>query len=90
VSDPFVLVGVALGLALLVIYLLIKGPNATVFDGLSLVSSGVGFLAGIKLCYFSYLFRNTPPIKDVSVQTLLGGIAVIWVTVVIAAKKFRP
>ena len=88
-NDNFVLQGVILGVLLLFAYLIRKRDQSNLPDGISLVSAGVGILAGIKLCAFSYLYRDVSPIKEVSVQTVLGGIAIIWVAVATAWKKFK-
>jgi hypothetical protein len=70
-----------------------RGPQAwqkpTLVDGISLITSGVGLLTGIKVCWFAYLYRETPPIRDISIQTFIGGVALGWVAIENALKKFR-
>ena len=76
----------------MLIYLMVnsrtsKKPNLT--DAISLLTSNVGLLTGIKVCWFAYLYREVAPIKEISLQTFVGGIAIGWVSIATAIKKFH-
>lgn len=91
-SDVFVLVGVALGLMCLVVYVFVAqkaGKKPALVDGISLMTSGVGLLTGIKVCWFAYVYSDVAPIKDISIQTFIGGVALGWVAIENSIKKFR-
>jgi len=71
VSDPFVLVGGGVGLLCLLLYVIMAPKLAqkpTLVDGISLITSGVGLLTGIKVWWFAYLYRDVAPIEDISIS----------------------
>lgn len=91
-GDIFVLIGGAAGLICLLAYVWIvsrRGAKANLADGIALITAGVGFLTGIKVCWFAYAYRDVSPIKEISIQTFIGGVALCWVAVESAIKKFR-
>jgi len=89
-NDPFVLIGVILGIALLLAYIANVRWTANLVDAISLILSGVGLLTGIKVCRISFSYREIDPIKDISTQAFIGGIAICWVAVQNGIKKFYP
>ena len=89
-SDPFVLIGALLGVTCLVFYLTAVRTKANLVDAISLILSGIGFLMGIKVCWISFIYRDTAPIKDISTQVFIGGIAIDWVAIQNGIKKFYP
>jgi len=89
-SDPFVLIGAFLGIACLICYLATVRTKANLVDAISLILSGIGFLMGIKVCWISLIYRDTGPIKDISTQVFIGGIAIGWVAIQNGIKKFYP
>ena len=89
-SDPFVLIGVFLGFAFLLYYLATVRTKANLVDAISLILSGIGFLTGIKVCWISFIYRDTAPIKDISTQIFIGGVAIGWVAIQNGIKKFYP
>jgi len=66
-----------------------QSRNPDLVDAISLILSGVGLLTGFKVCWFAYVYRDTPPLKDISIQTFIGGIAIAWVSIANGIKKFR-
>ena len=91
-NDAFTLAGACLGVLSVVVYIFIARKRATepdLADAISLILSGIGLLMGVKVCWFALVFRDTPPIKEISTQTFIGGIAVAWVAIANALKKFR-
>lgn len=91
-NDPFILVGLFLGLLALIAYV-IRGEgrlhDLNLADAISLLLSGIGLLTGITVCWFAYVYREVLPLKDISTQTFIGGVAIVWVATANAIKKFR-
>jgi uncharacterized membrane protein YphA (DoxX/SURF4 family) len=92
VSDPFVLLGACAGIVCLVAYVIItrsRSQDPNLVDGLSLILSGVGLLTGFKVCWFAYIYSDTAPLKEISIQIFIGGVAIAWVAIANGIKKFR-
>jgi len=88
-SDSFILGGVILGVALLLAYVAKVKKEADLVDGISLILSGIGLLTGIKVCWLANADRDVSPIKEISTQVFVGGVAICWVSIQNGLKKFR-
>jgi disulfide bond formation protein DsbB len=91
-SDGFLLAGGGLGLVGAVIHGWLswrKGDKPNLVDAIALILTGVGALTGLKVCYYAYHYSDVPPIKDISIQTFIGGFALSWVAAESAIKKFH-
>ena len=88
-DDPFVLLGLFLGIGLVAAHFWVFKVSNLV-DAISLILSGIGLLTGIKVCSFALFYRDVSPIKEISTQVFIGGFAIGWVAVQHGIKKFRP
>ena len=91
-SDSFLLLGGIAGLMCAVVHAYLSwkaGTRPNLVDAIALLLSGVGFLTGLKVCWYAYQYRSEPPIQDISIQTFIGGFALSWVAAESVIKKLH-
>ena len=85
--------GIVIASIILLVYLLYPSKNNKneLSDGIIVATSALGVFAGIKVLVFSFVMEkcNVGIFEIESVYVFLGGVAVIWVTVVEIIKKFK-
>jgi hypothetical protein len=86
-NDIFFLLGVFCGMVLIVIYVVQalrvkKTPDLA--DGVMLLLSGATLSTGVKLCYIA--FNPPTSLGDDRTYIVIGGVAVIWVSIQTIAK----
>lgn len=83
-DDPFLLTGIILSAIFISLYLYITVRNdereSKLGDAVTLFLSGNGLSAGVKVCYLG-LYGKQCTIGDEKVYIILGGFAVIWVSI---------
>jgi hypothetical protein len=89
-DDPFALIGVISGIALVVAYGRKFWPNPDYLAMVSILPASVGIFAGLKLCWFSFFYAKTFPINQISLQLFFGGFALCCAGVLNINHRFKP
>jgi hypothetical protein len=91
--DFFFFLGVFCGLLLIAVYIIqifrepINCKMPDLADGVVLFISGAAIAASIKVCYIA--FDPAIPIGDERTYIVLGGVAVIWVSIQMLVKIIK-
>lgn len=81
-NDAFLLLGGVLGMLSAGVHAVLtwkRSGRPDLVNAIALMLSGIGFMTGLKVCWFAYQFRDHPPIQEISIQTFIGGFALSWV-----------